>query len=169
MNYLTIAFAAVLALGGCAKKEKTGLHDVLVERFKDDQDLKDYKLDPSWVADCVVDEISSSLPGFAGDPRRPQFFDAYARFLSVKSEAEAEKSIEEFEKLFGSHSQARVAATSMTDSIMTCMGKDIQGADTDGHRVQEAPSAPPASAQQPAPAPAPAESAPETGERGRTQ
>lgn len=135
---LLLALMAV-ALVACAKKEKTGLRDVLIERFKDDQDLKDYKLDPEGVADCVVDEIGSSLPGFAGDPRRAQYFDAYARFLNVKSSADAEKSIADFQQLFGSTQRAREAATSITDHIMTCMGKAIDNAPTDGQRVKEAP------------------------------
>lgn len=134
MNKLLIVIFATLAVAGCAKKEKTGLRDVLIERFKDDQDLKDYKLDPAVVADCVVDEISSSLPGFAGDPRRAQFFEAYARFLNVKSSADAEKSVADFQQLFGSVQRAREAATSITDHVMTCMGKAIDGAASDGHR-----------------------------------
>ncbi|MDD1649814.1 MAG: hypothetical protein LUO80_05400 [Methylococcaceae bacterium] len=134
MKKLLILALTALALVGCAKKEKTGLREVLIERFKDDQDLKDYKLDPGVVADCVVDEIAGSLPGFAGDPRRAQFFEAYARFLNVKSSADAENSIAEFEQLFGSKQQARQAATSITDHVMTCMGKSIEGASSDGHR-----------------------------------
>ena len=136
MKKIVILSFVVLSAIGCAKKEKTGLRDTLVERFREDQDLKDYKLDPEQVADCVVDEIASSLPGFAGDPRRPQFFEAYERFLSVKSQAEAEQSLKDFTRLFGSPEAARVAATSITDHIMTCMGKAIDNSSTDGHRVQ---------------------------------
>lgn len=131
---LLILVCTTLALTACARKEQSGLREVLIERFKDDQDLKDYQLDPVGVADCVVDEIAASLPGFAGDPRRSQFFEAYARFLNVKSSADAESSIAEFEKLFGSKQRAREAATSITDHVMTCMGKAIEGADSDGHR-----------------------------------
>jgi len=128
MRTFLIILLTTLTLFGCARKEKTGLHDVLLEKFKDDQDLKDYKLDPSEVADCVVDEISASLPGFAGDPRRPKFFEAYARFMSVKSQADAEASVAEFKDLFGSTENAREAATTITDHIMTCMGKAIEKA-----------------------------------------
>ena len=137
MKKILILTMASIALIGCGKKEKTGLRDVLIERFKDDQDLKDYKLDPAVVADCVVDEISGSLPGFAGDPRRAEFFDAYARFLNVKSSADAEKSIADLEKLFGTKQRAREAATSITDHIMTCMGKSIDGGPTEGQRAIE--------------------------------
>ena len=145
MNKLLIVLCTVLALVGCSRKEKTGLRDALVEQFKDDQDLKDYKLEPEPVADCVVDEIASSLPGFAGDPRRAQFFEAYARFLNVKSQADAEKSITEFQQLFGSVQKARQAAVSIPDHIMTCMGKAIEGASSDATRSPDSqPARPPA-------------------------
>ena len=151
-NLVLLACCTALSLSACAKKEQSGLRDVLIERFKDEQDLKDYKLDPVAVADCMVDEISSSLPGFAGDPRRAQFFEAYARFLSVKSQADAEKSIADFEQLFGSKQKARQAAASLPDHEMTCMGKAIEGADSDGHRSMPEP----ASAPTPTPPQAPA-------------
>lgn len=131
---ILILLAAVLAVA-CAKKEKTGLREVLVARFNDDQDLKDYKLDSGEVADCVIDEISSTLPGFAGDPRRAEFFSAYERFLNVKSSGDAEAAIADFERLFGSRQKAREAALGITDHIMTCMGKAIENASSDGHRT----------------------------------
>jgi len=136
MKKLIVLFMAALALSACAKKEKTGLKDVLVQRFSEDQDLKDYQLDPADVADCVIDEISSSLPGFAGDPRRDEYFKAYEKFFNVKSANDAEASVNEFERLFGSRQKAREAALGITDHIMTCMGKAIENAPTDGHRAQ---------------------------------
>lgn len=126
---------ALSLLSGCDTKQKTGLREILVERFKDDQDLKDYQLDPGEVADCVVKEISDGLPGFAGDPRREKYFSAYARFLSVKSPADAEQAITEYQELFGSAKKAREAANGITDYIMTCMGKAIEGAD--GNRASD--------------------------------
>lgn len=135
MKKITLIVLVALLTAACAKKEKTGLREVLVARFSDDQDLKDYRLDPGEVADCVIDEISSSLPGFAGDPRRAEFFSAYERFLNVKSSQDAEAAISDFERLFGSRQRAREAALGITDHIMTCMGKAIENAPTDGHRA----------------------------------
>lgn len=128
MKNFLIVLCAAFVLAGCSGKEQTGLKEVLVAKFKDDQDLKDYKLDPEPVADCVVREIGSTLPGFAGDPRRDQYFAAYVRFFNVKSPSDAEKSIADFTELFGSAKKARDAATSVTEHIMNCMGKAIEGA-----------------------------------------
>lgn len=132
LSSIKLVLAACVALGlfsGCNTKQKTGLQETLVERLKDDQDLKDYNLDPAEVAECVVKEITDSMPGFAGDPRREKYFEAYGRFLAVKSPADAEKAIGEFQQLFGSPKKAREAANSITDHIMTCMGKAIEGSD----------------------------------------
>lgn len=129
MKKLLIAICALSIVAGCTTKEQTGLKEALLEKFKDDQDLKDYKLDPETVADCVVKEIADSLPGFAGDPRRDQYFQAYARFINVRSPGDAEKAIHDFQQLFGSVKKASEAATSISDHIMTCMGKAIGGSD----------------------------------------
>ncbi len=127
MKKLLIAIcAAFLLLAGCSSKEQTGLKEALVAKFKDDQDLKDYKLDPGPIADCVVKQITDSLPGFAGDPRRDRYFDAYVRFVNVKSPNDAEKAITDFTELFGSAKKAREAANGVTDHVMTCMGKAIE-------------------------------------------
>ncbi|HYE35232.1 hypothetical protein [Methylocaldum sp.] len=129
MKKLIITFLAAFLLIGCANKEKTTLKEALLAKFKDDSDLKDYKLDPESIADCVVGEISGGLPGFAGDPRRERFFEAYTRFANAKSPADAEKAVTDYQQIFGSVKQARQAALSITDHVMTCMGKAVATAD----------------------------------------
>lgn len=128
MKRRLLAIFAVLLLAGCSTQEQTDLKTALVDRFKDDQDLKDYHLDPQAVAECVVKEISATLPGFGGDPRRKQFFEAYAHFVGINSPDAAEKAITDYQELFGSAKNARQAANSITDHVMTCMGKEIESA-----------------------------------------
>ncbi|CAL1239543.1 hypothetical protein [Candidatus Methylocalor cossyra] len=128
MKKTALALFAIALVAGCSNKEQLGLKDALVAKFKDDQDLKDYKLDPGKVADCVVEEITGTLPGFPGDPRRERYFEAYARFVAVKTPGEAEQAIRDYAQLFGSAKEARAAATSITDHVMTCMGKAIEEA-----------------------------------------
>lgn len=131
MKRLMIVFFAVFLLAGCSSKEKTTLKEALLAKFKDDSDLKDYKLDPETIADCVVSEIGNALPGFAGDPRRDQYFEAYTRFVNAKSPADAEKAVADYQHLFGSIKEARHAALSVTDHVMTCMGKGVAMAGDD--------------------------------------
>ncbi len=127
-NLFLILVVAVL-MQACSTPEQTDLKSALTAKFKDDSDLKDYKIDPGEVADCVMGEISSDIPAFPGDPRRERFFQAYTRFVTVSSPTEAEKTLAEFEELFGSKQAAREAATNITNHTMTCMGKAIDHSD----------------------------------------
>ena len=54
-------------------------------------------------------------------------------------QADAEKSLQEFKDLFGSEENARTAATSITDHVMTCMGKSIEKATPNAPKKQDAP------------------------------
>lgn len=126
MKRMLIAICAASLLAGCASKEQTGLKEALIAKFKDDSDLKDYKLDPEPIAECVVRQITETLPGFAGDPRRDRFFEAYVHFVNVNSPNDAEKAITDSAELFGSAKKAREAATSVTEHVMVCMGKAIE-------------------------------------------
>lgn len=128
MKNLLIACITATLLVGCSSKERTGLKESLVAKFKDDSDLKDYNLNPEDVADCVVDEITASLPVFGADPRREQYFQAYARFVSAASPADLTKAITESQPLFGTIEDARKSAN-IADHVMTCMGKAIAESD----------------------------------------
>ena len=126
MKKLIVLLFAALFLTACpSRQEQTNLKDALNAKLQDDQDLKDYKINPADITDCVVDAIGSSLPGLPGDPRHARYYQAYAKFLSVKSETEVESAMKEFKDLFGSEKAARTAAVSVTDHIMTCMGDAI--------------------------------------------
>lgn len=123
---MTVIFAALL-LSACGEsKEQLGLKEALTAKLQDDSDLKDYKLNPADVADCVVKAIAENAPGIPGDPRRERYFAAYAKFVAVKSPADAEKAMEDYQDLFGGVKQAREAAVSVTDHIMGCMGGAIE-------------------------------------------
>lgn len=123
---MTVIFAACLLSACGGGKEQLDLKAALIAKLQEDSDLKDYKLNPADVADCVVQAIADTLPGFTGDPRRKTYFEAYATFVSAKTSADADKAIETYKDLFGSVKQARAAALSVTDHIMGCMGANIE-------------------------------------------
>jgi hypothetical protein len=123
MKRMTVVLLLAASLGACDSKERLGLKEALVEKLQDDSDLKDYKLEPAKIADCVVSEISKGLPGFPGDPRRDVYFDAYARFVAVQSPSEADAAVNKYQSAFGSVPAARQAAMSVTEHIMSCMGQ----------------------------------------------
>jgi len=122
---MVVLFTSIV-LSACGNSpEQTSLQDAMTAKLKDDQDLKDYKLDPSEVAACVVKSITDSLPGFSGDPRRARYFEAYTRFVSVDSPGAADSAMQQYQDLFGGIKEAREAANTVTDHIMSCMGVAI--------------------------------------------
>jgi hypothetical protein len=133
MTKIVLALAVALALASCNKsQQQLGLKEALIAKLKDDQDLKDYKLEPEEVADCVIAQITDSVPGIPGDPRRDRYYEAYTKFMSVQAPSDAQKTIESYQDLFGSVHDARQAAMSITDFIMECMGGAIERRGDDG-------------------------------------
>jgi hypothetical protein len=130
MKKLFSAFCVALLLFGCSKG-KDELEVALVAKFKDDQDLKDYHLDPKNIADCVIEQIADALPGFPGDPRRNRFFEAHAHFINASNPGDAEKAVTDYQELFGSADKAREAAMNITTHIMTCMSIAMEAGDAE--------------------------------------
>lgn len=118
MKKLLIAMLAATALIACGRQEKLTLEQALLEKMQADSDLKDYKIDPQEMTECVIAEISKSLPVMPLDNQRGLYFEAYAKFVSATNPT---KAIEDAVPLFGSIKEARVAALSITDHIMYCM------------------------------------------------
>jgi hypothetical protein len=128
MKILTV-FVAVLLLVACGKsKEQLDLKQVLTEKFKDDSDLKDYKLNPEDIADCVVANISEEAPPVPGDPKRNRYFESFTKFASAKSPNDLEKAVKDYQDVFGGTKEAYAAANNVTDYIMSCMGLAIEKA-----------------------------------------
>lgn len=127
MSKRTFLVLLVLLLSACEpSQQQLGLREAVLAKLKDDPDLKDYKLEPESVADCVVKAISDEAPGITGDPRRDLYFQAYSQLIGVKNPAEAEKAVEKYKDVFGSPQGAREAALKVTDHIMSCMGEAIE-------------------------------------------
>lgn len=120
MKKLLLAMLAATALTGCGRQEKLTLEQALLEKMQADTDLKDYKIAPEDMTGCVMEEIAQSLPVLPVDTRRGAFFDAYAQFITATNPL---KAIEDAAPLFGSVAEARKAAMSVTDHIMSCMGR----------------------------------------------
>lgn len=116
---------ALLILGACSQ-EKANFEAALTTQLRDDQDLADYDLAPEDIADCVVEKVASSLPGFSWSPKNDVYYHAYSRMVSSKDDVnEVQKVLEETKDVFGSENKARVAAGDVTNHIMHCMGLAI--------------------------------------------
>jgi hypothetical protein len=126
MKKLLILVVATFVLSACEKsKEQLDLKQALTAKMLNDSDLKDYKIDPADMAECVYKEIAENAPGIPGDAKRPRYFEAYTKFVSVTSPSDAEKAITDYQDVFGDAKATRQAATSVTDHIMSCMSSAI--------------------------------------------
>ncbi len=133
MKKIMTVFVAALLLSACGNsKEQQDLKQVLTEKFKDDSDLKDYKLNPEDIAECVVANISQDAPAIPGDPKRERYFAAFTKFAAVKSPAELEQAVKDYQDVFGGVKEAYAAANTVTDHIMSCMGLAIEKAAPSG-------------------------------------
>lgn len=122
MKKLIFMVFALLILGACSQ-EKANFEAALTAQLKDDKDLADYDLDAENIAECVVEQVASRLPGFSWSPKNDVYYHAYTRFVSSKDDVnEVQSALAEGKEVFGSKKKARVAAGDVSNHVMHCMG-----------------------------------------------
>ena len=85
-------------------------------------DLKDYKIEPERMTQCVVDLTSSNMPGlFFGDPRRAPYYVGYSKLISLTQSDDPKKAIEEVKEIFGSGKEVMQAKMNYSKSVVECM------------------------------------------------
>lgn len=108
-----------LCLVACADKQE--YEKVVLEEMKKEQDVKDYKIDPEYMTKCVVDTTYQRMPGFfAFDPDRLKAYRNYAKMLKMSVTKDAQKTLDELRKDFGSPQELANAHSVYTESIMDC-------------------------------------------------
>ncbi len=111
---------AVLALAGCAEKQE--YEQAVLEQMKVEKDIKDYKIDPETMTDCVVTTTSGNMPGlFALDPERRTAYKNYTKMLQLSSSKDPQKTLEELRADFGSPKELAEAHSNYTESMMECI------------------------------------------------
>lgn len=122
MKKMIIPILAALVLTGCDGKEKDDLVNLMTEKFKQDEDLADYQIEPEEMAECVVGKILTGVPGFPGSPKRTRYIVAYTRLESVDTAADFQKALDETAEVFGSAEEARKAVGELTMHNFSCIG-----------------------------------------------
>lgn len=114
-------FILFLSLFLVACSDKAHYEEVVLEEMKKEQDVKDYKIDPAYMAKCVIDTTYERMPGFFPfDPNRLQAYRNYAKMLSLAGSQDAEKKLNELRKDFGSPQELAKAHSVYTESVMDC-------------------------------------------------
>lgn len=119
MNKKLLILLLPLFLVACADKEH--YEQVVLEEMKKEKDIKDYKIDPTYMAKCVIDTTYQRMPGlFAFDPERMQAYRNYSKMLTVAVAKDPKKTLDELRKEFGSPTELAKAHSVYTESIMDC-------------------------------------------------
>jgi hypothetical protein len=119
MKKLLLISLSVLLLPACADKKQ--YEQAVLEQMRKEQDLKDYKITPEYMAKCVVDTTAQNMPGvFPLDPNRMTAYRNYAKMLTLTSSADPKKAMEELRSDFGSAQALSDAHNNYTESLMEC-------------------------------------------------
>ncbi len=120
MKKLTLICLSALMMAGCADKNEYS--EAVLQQMKADKDIKDYKIDPEYMTDCVVDLTSKNMPGmFPFDPDRLMAYRNYAKMLTLHNSKDPNKTLDELRKSFGSPQALADAHRNYAESMMNCM------------------------------------------------
>lgn len=116
---LLLLLAAGLLLSACSEKQQ--YEQTVLAQLQNEPDIKDYKLDPQLMTDCVVETTSRKMPGiFAGDPTRMQAYLSYIKMLTINAAKDPKKVMEELRTEFGSAQGLLDARNNYAESLVEC-------------------------------------------------
>ena len=120
MKKRLLIFSFALFLSACADQNQYKAA-VLVEMQKE-QDIKDYKIDPQNMMDCVVDLSSKNMRGlFPFDPARMTAYRNYTTMLTVRESKDPKETLSQLAKDFGSSKALVAARVNYSESIGNCL------------------------------------------------
>ena len=119
MKKLLLISLSALLLPACADKNQ--YEQAVLEQMQKEQDIKDYKITPEYMAKCVVDTTSQNMPGiFAFDPARMTAYRNYAKMLTLSKSEDPKIMLETLRNDFGSAKALGDAHNNYTESLMEC-------------------------------------------------
>lgn len=111
---------------GCSEKQE--YERAVLEQMKSDQDIKDYKISPETMTDCVVSTTAKRMPGIVPiDPMRKEAYKNYVGMLELNKAKEPKKTLDELRVAFGSPKGLADAHTNFSESVVECMSGLVTG------------------------------------------
>jgi len=108
------------SLFGCA--ERNEYKQAVLEQMKNDQDIKDYKIDPEIMMSCVVDTSAKKMPGLLPiDPERRQAYKNYVRMIQLNKSEDPKALLDELRTAFGSPKDLADAHSNYSESVVECV------------------------------------------------
>ena len=136
MKKLLLICTATLFLTACA--DKANYEAAVLAEMQVEKDLKDYKLDPQEMTDCVVEMSSKGMPGaFPFDPVRLTSYQKYTKMLSMRTIEDKQKTFEELRTLFGSPKELAEAHSNYTISVMDCLAGIIKKSEPEAEEKED--------------------------------
>ena len=119
MKKLLLISLAALLLPACADKKQ--YEQAVLEQMQKEQDIKDYKIAPEYMTECVVEKTAQNMPGvFPLDPKRLTAYRNYTKMLTLSKSADPKKTLEELRTDFGTAKDLADAHTNYTESLVEC-------------------------------------------------
>ncbi len=116
----------ILVLSGCSEKQE--YEKAILEQMKVEKDIKDYKISPEDMTECVVATSSKDMPGLIPiDPERRQAYKNYIKMLELNTSADPKKTLEELRAEFGSAKALADAHTNYAESVVECVSGLVTG------------------------------------------
>lgn len=131
MKKILLICVSAFLLSACAEKEQ--YKQAVFARMQNEQDLKDYKIDPEQITKCIVDMSSKNMPGsFPLATERLAAYKNYAKMLTLNSAEDKQKTLEELRSIFGSPKELANAHSNYTESVMNCIATVSSQSEDDG-------------------------------------
>jgi hypothetical protein len=119
MKKLLLLSLSALLLPACADKKQ--YEQAVLEQMQKEQDIKDYKIAPEYMTECVVEKTAQNMPGvFPLDPKRLTAYRNYTKMLTLSKSADPKKTLEELRTDFGTAKDLADAHTNYTESLVEC-------------------------------------------------
>jgi len=112
----------LLVLSGCSEKQE--FEQAVLKDMQKEQDIKDYEINPEYMADCVVERTSGKMPGiFFGDPKRLEAYKLYTKMLGLNEAENPEQTLKELQKDFGGGRGLSIAKGQYSQSVFECIAE----------------------------------------------
>jgi len=120
MKKVLLILITTLFVAGCA--EKAEYEQAVLEQMEKDQDIKDYKIEPTQMVECIVATSSNAMPGLVPiDPMRREAYTNYTKMLRLNETDDPKKTLDELRTLFGSPKALADAHANYAESVVQCL------------------------------------------------
>ena len=124
MKKRLLIFSFALLLSACADQNQ--YKEAVLAEMQKEQDIKDYKIDPQNITDCIVDLSSKNMPGlFPFDPARMTAYRNYTTMLTLTQSENPKETLVQLAKDFGSPKALVEARVNYSESIGNCLASVI--------------------------------------------